>query len=549
MNQFIEQRIQSTAVDFFAPIKAAKLSTFVPVKGNKSNQQAKADIHANDRSLFARLLVVSRSRPIELDAILSHPLSTVSAPLAAADGTLAKTNKSHLMQAIESDCPDSIIKSIEDVGAIVIDAIARIQALPVSAIPSTFGKLADTILNLLISRSKKYKAARVDFVIDNYYKKSVKGSERAKRGDKSLESHLQITNKDVKVLTHWKSYLKSGRNKEAMLAFLVNNWKTTTKNATLILYATTKNSCYRLNINPHNLPTITEEPALACDHEEADTRLVLHASHAASTYSKVIIESSDTDVAIMLLAHSKKMSGRLALLTGQKEKKRLLDVSEMATKLGDNLCDSLIGLHAFSGCDSVSSFAGKGKKTHLNLMKSDPTCRQAMRGLGEDFEVSNELYKLCERYTCSLYGQVEGSDINKLRFQLFITKSGASQSLPPCRASLREHIKRANYVATIWKKADKQKIDPPSPTLHGWVLDETDRYAVKWHDGVIAPPEILQTVVCKCQKSHCQGNRCACVKAKLPCTELCGCVDCENSTDENDVPMTEDADTDSEDED
>ena len=53
MYQFIEQRIQSTAVDFFAPIKAAKLSTFVPVKGNKSNQQAKADIHANDRSLFA----------------------------------------------------------------------------------------------------------------------------------------------------------------------------------------------------------------------------------------------------------------------------------------------------------------------------------------------------------------------------------------------------------------------------------------------------------------------------------------------------------------
>ena len=39
------------------------------------------------------------------------------------------------------------------------------------------------------------------------------------------------------------------------------------------------------------------------------------------------------------------------------------------------------------------------------------------------------------------------------------------------------------------------------------------------------------------------------VSKKLPCTELCGCVDCKNSTDENDVPMAQDADTDSEDED
>ena len=42
---------------------------------------------------------------------------------------------------------------------------------------------------------------------------------------------------------------------------------------------------------------------LTCSHEEADTRLVLHASHASSGgYSTIVIHSPDTDVAILALA-------------------------------------------------------------------------------------------------------------------------------------------------------------------------------------------------------------------------------------------------------
>ena len=40
--------------------------------------------------------------------------------------------------------------------------------------------------------------------------------------------------------------------------------------------------------------------------------------------------------------------------------------------------------------------------------------------------------------------------------------------LPPCRTVLRLHIKRANFVAAIWKHATQAMIDPPRISTMGW---------------------------------------------------------------------------------
>ena len=45
------------------------------------------------------------------------------------------------------------------------------------------------------------------------------------------------------------------------------------------------------------------EPNLRSDHEEADTRLLLHAKHAAATHPRIVIQSPDTDVAVLSVAH------------------------------------------------------------------------------------------------------------------------------------------------------------------------------------------------------------------------------------------------------
>ena len=43
--------------------------------------------------------------------------------------------------------------------------------------------------------------------------------------------------------------------------------------------------------------------ALHSDHEEANTRLLLHAKHAASDYPWIVVQSPDTDVIVLCCSH------------------------------------------------------------------------------------------------------------------------------------------------------------------------------------------------------------------------------------------------------
>ena len=65
-------------------------------------------------------------------------------------------------------------------------------------------------------------------------------------------------------------------------------------------------------------------------------------------------------------------------------------------------------------------------------------------------------------------------------------------SLPPCANTLRKHIKRANYVAKMWRSADEY--DPTggdSPLDYGWELGE---YGLQpeWFDGSQLPDSLIQ---------------------------------------------------------
>lgn len=91
-------------VDMFAPLKAMKLKTFESLNPpRKSKAKSMSELTKRDKGIFARLLVVSRSRDLDMRAILEYPLSAVSLPLAGADGSMNKTNKSLLLGTIETE--------------------------------------------------------------------------------------------------------------------------------------------------------------------------------------------------------------------------------------------------------------------------------------------------------------------------------------------------------------------------------------------------------------------------------------------------------------
>ena len=150
---------------------------------------------------------------------------------------------------------------------------------------------------------------------------------------------------------------------------------------------------------------------------------------------------------------------------------------------------ALIGLHAFTGCDSVSAFAGKGKiKAQKLLINSEFVNLFSL--LGTSWFVTEDMIDRLSEFVSCLYGK-RMEDIDLLRYQLYCAKGGKVEpdALPPCKATLTLHIKRANYQARIWRLATTPSPYVPSPYGHGWSVDgEND--AIKWLGTNPAPEEI-----------------------------------------------------------
>ena len=69
--------------------------------------------------------------------------------------------------------------------------------------------------------------------------------------------------------------------------------------------------------------------------------------------------------------------------------------------------------------------------------------------------------------------------------------SGVDMSLlPPCRDSLRMHIKRANYQALIWYHSRHALPCIPGPSGHGWQITE-GQLSIKWTENDLMPQELV----------------------------------------------------------
>ena len=102
---------------------------------------------------------------------------------------------------------------------------------------------------------------------------------------------------------------------------------------------------------------------LSSNQEEADTKVVLHASHVlnAQPDKTVIVRnySGDVDITIIMLSLIIDHSEKLILDSNKGKDRKLLRLSDVDMSIQEKR--SLIGFHAFTGNDYVSAFFKKGK--------------------------------------------------------------------------------------------------------------------------------------------------------------------------------------------
>ena len=186
---------------------------------------------------------------------------------------------------------------------------------------------------------------------------------------------------------------------------------------------------------------------------------------------------------------------------------------KVSATVGMEVCRALIGLHAYTGCDSVSAFAGNGKTSALKLLTGNRETQDTFLELGQEWDLSPELMDKLEAFTCLMYvSKASTTKINDLTYQLFCAKKEIeSHQLPPCKDCLTKHAQRANYQAAIWRRCLEQDPQVPSPIGRGWKMEreeESDQLVVHWMEGQPAPDAVLDLLACNCTKKCHSQNVC-----------------------------------------
>lgn len=254
--------------------------------------------------------------------------------------------------------------------------------------------------------------------------------------------------------------------------------------------------------------------------------MMIHvADCVAQGYTKVTIRTVDTDVVVLAVAVVNPLHiEELWIAFGTGKAFRYIGAHTISSNLGQQKSSALPLFHSFTGCDTVSSFSGRGKKTCWEVWNTFDRLTVSLLRLVKTpvLQVGSDDLQTIQRFTVLLYSRACGlGTVNEARKHLFALGSRSLENIPPTEASLLQHCKRAVYQGGhIWGQT--LQLDPvlPSPLEWGWKMA-----AAGWQPYWTTLPEASKAchelIRCGC-KTTCRGL-CKCKKNTLSCTELCVC--------------------------
>jgi len=273
---------------------------------------------------------------------------------------------------------------------------------------------------------------------------------------------------------------------------------------------------------------------MPCNHEEADTRIFLHLKNIIEMFKiseidtdKICICANDTDVVVIAIALFHQLNiNELWFEFDVGKDKRWLPIHKYATTLSEEKCNGILFWYAFTGCDTMSSFYGRSKKTAWDVWKVCNDITNVFIRLSKhgQLDVKNEDVKKLERFVVLLYDRTSDVEsVNECRQILFAQKGRNIELIPPTEDALYQHIKRAVLQARfIWNTSLQKQQIVPDVSNWGWCRDNAKKVIIpKWITGNEASRACQELIKCGC-KQKC-GGRCKCKSYNLECTDLCKC--------------------------
>ena len=321
------------------------------------------------------------------------------------------------------------------------------------------------------------------------------------------------------------SFLRNSENKNRLNEYLAEKLLELHQSDQMLV-VTYKNTS--LTSEPSCLELDQHLPVRPCEAEEADQRLVRHTLNLVlNGYESILVRTIDTDVLVLLISHIGQIElGDVNIYAYLINSDKYYDIRGIIHKLEAGICRALPFFYAFSGCDTVSSFYGKGKcKAYDAWLNSTQKANltEVFIQLGESpVEITPEQMDVIESYMLELYGSRAITLVNARLDKFNKSTDNDLRSLPPSKDALRQHVLRACYQAGFLWRQSVEELDIPDPEKWGWKLDSVRAlFHPLWTTAQSSVTIKDFTKTCSCKTGKCKT--CNCASANLPCLSMCGC--------------------------
>ena len=351
-----------------------------------------------------------QTRDGDIDTFFRHEHASVP-PSLTDDNLMYKGTKAEIVPILEkclprhvsmieepnSQVPINNEPSVPNVDAVILDGAVIVNSIP----PDTNTSFVEYATKKFVPcvQAQLNISQRVDLVWDRYLQDSLKKQERLNRGQGQRRKVIPTS----RVPRNRPSFLRVDQNKEELFSLLGNEVLKIDTNKTVIV--TTGEEV------KSNKPDALSPSLMPCTQEEADTRIFTHAADIVQNgLLKVMIITVDSDVVVLAVSLFQELDlEELWVKYGVGDCTRYVPAHDISSSLGPFKSCTLPLFHALTGCDTVSAFKHKGKRTAWDTWKVYPELTTTLLSLMDNPTLTPESLAVIERFVILMYDR--GSDL------------------------------------------------------------------------------------------------------------------------------------------
>ena len=506
----VVQKMDGQSVFSYSHKRSLKVKTLASSKNVKVSEDRSID----PALLFQRFLVVSQTGDLRLDDVMSYELCLYPMSLFEGKDILRQADKPQLAEAIrnyvKTKSDNGVMQTVPVTEHYVLDGGSLLHRLKWTE-GSTYSSIADHYASFTVEHY-----GRVIVVFDGYEDgPSIKDCTHQRRSQKLKANKVNIT-EVTQFVGKKENFLSNGANKQALIQLIMEGMR--------------QNGC----------DVIQAEG-------DADVEIAKAAINM-SAFRPTTRIGEDTDLLVLLLYHAEVSKCIELYFRSDKAKSHVYNIKVLKQVLGEAVCNDLLFLHAFTGCDSVSRVFGIGKKVGFQrIIKKE----KAMKDCSKAFSTPKQSQDVVETNGCkamvALFNADQKDSLASIRYNMLCKKAARAkmfvtpERLPPTASACKFHSLRTYYQVMEWMGCS----DEMEPCEWGWKV-EVDKLVPVMTEKSPAPDALIKMIHCNCSEG-CNTLRCTCRKHGLQCTSACGhCQDgkCDNMTND---PVVDDDDDDDDD--